>query len=85
MDAAFMPQVPQQRGAAPASCPGLQSHQLHADFGLARRGGALVAEHAAEKAGQDWSQGGPPWPLCHVPIGRSGVAEEPVPEIPNLD
>jgi hypothetical protein len=30
-----MPEVPQQRGTAPTSRPGLQSRQLHADAGLA--------------------------------------------------
>ena len=49
MDAAVMSEVPQQRGAAPASCAGLQSRQLHADFGSARRGGALVADDTAGK------------------------------------
>ena len=47
--------------------------------------GALVADHAAGEAGQDWSQGCPPWSLCHVPIGRGCRAEEPVSENPAPD
>ena len=85
MDAAFMPQVPQQRGAAPASRLGLQSRQLHADFGLARRGGALVADHTEREAGEDRRQGRLSWPLCHIPIGRGCGAKELVPENLGLD
>jgi len=64
-----MPEVPQQRGAPPASCPGLQSRQLHADVGVAEGSGALVADDAAGEASQDRSQGRSPWPLRHFPIG----------------
>ncbi len=85
MDAAVMSEVPHQRGAAPASCPGLQSRQLHADFGLAQRGGALVADHTEREAGEDRSQGRPPWPLRHFPTGRGGVAKEAVRENLGLD
>ena len=63
-------QVPQQRGSPPTSCLGLQSRQLHANIGLARRGCALVADHVAGETGEDWGQSRPPWPLCHLPIGR---------------
>ena len=38
--------LPQQRGSAPASRPGLQSGQLHADFGLAEGVGPLVSDDA---------------------------------------
>ena len=68
---AIAPQVPRQRRPAPASRPGLQSRQLHADTGLAEGGGALVIDDATGEAGQDWRQGRPPWSLCHVPIGGS--------------
>jgi hypothetical protein len=44
-----MPQVSQQRGPTPASRPGLQSGQLHADACVAEGGGTLVADHAREK------------------------------------
>ena len=47
-----VPQVPRQCCSAPASRPGLQSRQLHADAGLAEGSGALVADHAARKAHQ---------------------------------
>ena len=45
-------------------------------------GGALVANYAAGEAGQDWSQGRPPWPLCHVSIGRGGGVAGIVPKNP---
>ena len=64
-----MPQVPQQRGPAPASCPGLQPRQLHADPGVAERGRALVTDHDPGETGQDRSQGRRPWPLRHLPDG----------------
>lgn len=53
IDSAVMLEVPQQRGAAPESCPSQQSRQLHADIGLARRSVALVTDHAAGEDGQD--------------------------------
>ncbi len=52
---------------------------------LAEGGGTLVVDHAAGEAGQDWSQGRPPWPLCHLPIGRGCRAEGAVPENPEPD
>ena len=85
MDAAVMSEVPQQRGAAPASCAGLQSRQLHAGTGFAERSGALVVDHAAREAGEDRSQGGQPWPVRHVPISRGGGTEGTVRENPELD
>ena len=85
MDAAVMPHVPQQRGSASASRPGLQSGQLHADVGLAEGGRALVIDHAAGEAGQDRRQGCPPWSLCHVSIGRGGGVAGAVPENLGLD
>ena len=69
----------------PASRPGLQSRQLHADVGLAEGDRTLVSDHATGKAYQDRCQGRPPWPLCHVPTGRGGGAEGTVPENPAPD
>ena len=77
MDAAVVPQVPQQRGSALASRPGLQSSQLHADTGFAEGGGALLADQPTGEAGQDRCQGRPPWPVCNVPIGRMGFRTRP--------
>ena len=85
MDPIVVPQVPRQCCSAPASRPGLQSRQLHADAGLAEGSGALVADHAARKAHQSRCQGGQPWPLRHVPAGRSCRAEGTVPENLGLD
>ena len=53
LDAAVMQQVPQQRGSSPASRPGLQSGQLHADACVAEKGGTLVVDHATGKTGED--------------------------------
>ncbi len=80
MDATIVPQIPRQRRPAPASRPGLQSGELHADACLAEGGGTLVVDHVTGKAGEDWGQSCPPWPIRHVPIGRSGGAEKLVPE-----
>jgi len=85
MDEAVVPQVPRQRRPAAASRPGLQSRQLHADAGFAKGGRALVADHAAGEIGEDRCQGGQPWPVRHVPIGRGGGAEGTVPENPEPD
>ena len=54
-------------------------------LGLAEGSGTLVADHAAGEAGQDWSQGGQAWPLCHLPIGRGCCVENLVPENPGLN
>jgi hypothetical protein len=40
--------------------------------GRARGGGALVADHAAREADQDWRSDGGPCPLGRLPAGRSG-------------
>ena len=53
MDAALLPEVPQQRGPASASRACLQSRQLHAHAGLATGDCALVADHAAGEADQE--------------------------------
>ncbi len=74
-----MPKVPQQLRPASTPCPGLQSCRLHADAGSAERGGALVADDAAEEAGQDWCQGHQTRAVRDLPIGRSGGGERPVP------
>ena len=77
-DAPILPRLSQQCGSPAASRAGLQSRQFHADVGLAEGGGALVADHATREAGQDRGQSCPPWPVRHVPIGRSRRALEPV-------
>ena len=85
MDVAAVPQVPRQCRLAPASRPGLQSRQLHADAGLAEGGGTLVADHATGEVGEDRCESGQPWPVRHVPIGRGGSIEKLVPENLSLD
>ena len=70
MDAALLPEVPQQRGPASASRARLRSRQLHAHAGPATGDCALVADHTAGEADQDRREDGPPRPLCHGPDGR---------------
>ena len=73
-------QVPQQRRPAPASRPGLQSRQLHADACFAKGGRALVAHDAAGKVGEDRYESGQPWPVRHISIGRGCRPKKLVPE-----
>ena len=80
MDAAVMPRVPQQRGSPPASRPGLQPRQLHADVGLAEGGETLVVYDATGEAGEDRCESGQPWPVRHVSIGRGCRPQKLVPE-----
>ena len=85
MDAAVVPQVPRQRGSAPASRPGLQSGQLHADAGVALGSGTLVIDHVAGEVGEDRREGGSSREVRHLPIGRGCRAEGTVPENPEPD
>ena len=80
MGVAVVPQVPRQCRLAPASRPGLQSRQLHANAGFAKGGGTLVADDITREAGQDRRESRPPWPIRYVPIGRGRGAEGTVPE-----
>ena len=82
VDAPVVPEIPQQRGPASASRPGLQPRQLHADAGLAEGGGALVSDHAQGEADQDWCQGREPRPVRHFPTGGGCGAEGAVPKNP---
>ncbi len=78
-------EVPRQLRPAPASRPGLQSGQIHADAGLAEGGRALVIDHAAGKVGEDRCENGRPWPVRHIPIGRGCRPKKLVPENPEPD
>ena len=80
MDAAVVPQVPRQCRPAPASHPGLQSRQLHADTGFAEGGGTLVSDHTTGNVGEDRCQSGQSWPVRHVPIGRGCRPKKLVPK-----
>jgi len=80
-----MQQVPQQRGSAPASRPGLQSGQLHADACVAKGGGTLAADHVTREASQNWSQGRQTWPIRYVPISGGRHVKNLVPENLGLD
>ena len=41
-----------------------------------------IAEYASREAGEDWREGGQPWPVRHVPTGRGCGAEGVVPKNP---
>ncbi len=45
-------------------------------------GRALVANHAAGKAGEDWRESGQSRAVRHVPIGRGRRTKKPVPKNP---
>ena len=55
------------------------------DSSRTERIGALVADHGAGEAHQDWCEGRATWPLCHVPTGGGRGAEGAVPENLGLD
>ena len=69
VDPAIVPEVPQQRGSAPAPPARLQSRQLHAHLGAARCRGTVVTDQRAREAHQDRSEDRPPRLLRHVPDG----------------
>ena len=66
---------PALRRPAPASRPGLQPRQLHADAGLAEGDRALVIDDAAGEAGQDRRKSRATWLIRHVSIGRGQDAQ----------
>jgi hypothetical protein len=70
VDAAVVPDVRGQRGAAPASCACLQSRQFPAHVGDARADQGLVADELEAEADQDRRKGGVPRTLCRLPDGR---------------
>ena len=65
---------PQQRRPAPASCAHLQTRQLHADAGVAKGRGTLVADHPEEETDQDRRKDRQPRPLRHIPDARDAVS-----------
>src|SRR5262249_40906985 len=69
MDAAVVPDVRGQRGAAPTSCARLQPRQFPAHAGEAGADQGLVADESEGKADQDRREGGEPRPLCYLPDG----------------
>ncbi len=64
---------------------GEPSTASQADSGVSEGGGAPVVDHAAGEIGEDRCQGGQPWPVGDVPIGRGGGAEGTVPDNPEPD
>src|SRR5262245_47211967 len=70
VDAAVVPNVRRQCGAAPASCARLQPRQFPAHAGDAGADQGLVADESEGKADQDRREGGEPRPLCYLPDGR---------------
>ncbi len=78
MDAAVVPQVRSQRRPPPAACARLQSRQLPAHPGAARRREALVADDTEGQAREDRRKGRSPRALRHLPDGRGRHPERPV-------
>ena len=70
VDAAVVPDVRGQRGAAPASRARLQPRQFLVDAGDARADQGLVADELEGEANQDRREGGEPRTLCRLPNGR---------------
>src|SRR5262245_55618208 len=70
VDAAVVPNVRRQRGAAPASCARLQPRQFPAHAGDAGADQGLVADESEGQADQDRREGRQPRPLCRLPDGR---------------
>jgi Transposase DDE domain group 1 len=85
LDAAVVPCLSAQRGAAPAARARLQSRQLRAHLGLAPGGRALVADDLAREAREDRRQGRAPWTLRRLPASRGGGAPSPVRRDPAAD
>jgi hypothetical protein len=72
VDAAVVPAVPGQPGAAPVVRHSLQPGQFPAATGAAPSGADLDADDAAVEADQDRGQGRPPRQGHHVPAGGGG-------------
>jgi hypothetical protein len=71
----------------PASCPGVQSGQFHADAGDAEDRVTVVADQPQGEADQDRREGRQPRPLCDLPDGRgrgtaTDVRRDPVADRP---
>ena len=75
LDPAFLPWLPQQRGASSAARLGIQLGQLPAHSRLVRRSGPLVADHLTRQSDQAWSAGRAPQPGHHFPESGSGGLE----------
>ena len=70
LDAAVMPEVPRQRGAAPAPRAGLQPRRLPRKCRTAGADGRVVADQLAAQAHQDWRAGRPACTRHHVSARR---------------
>ena len=70
LDAAVMPEVPAQRGAAATARAGLQPGNLPALHRTARGHGGLVVDQPATQADQDRRPRRPPRPRHYLPVGR---------------
>jgi hypothetical protein len=72
LDAAVMPEVPRQRGAAATARAGLQPGHIPALHRIARGDGRLVVDQPATEADQDRGACRPSRPHHHLPTGRGG-------------
>jgi hypothetical protein len=75
---AFLSPLCRQRGTAATASARLQPGQLLLHPGAARGGEALVDDDAAQQAGEDRRQDCSPWPVGHLPAGRSDGAPKSV-------
>ncbi len=71
VDAAVVPELQRQTGAASTIRPGVQPRKLPTPVGVAEVGEALVADHAAQDADQDRSKGRPAFQVRDFSDGRS--------------
>ena len=74
VDAAVVPELQRQPGAASAFRPGVQPRELPAKIGAAEVGETLVVDHAARQADQDWCEGRHPLKVRGLPDGRGRSA-----------
>jgi hypothetical protein len=70
LNAAILPSLCLQRGAAATALVRLQSGQLPARPGFARRGEAIITDHPAQPADENRREGRPPRTLGHLPDDR---------------
>ncbi len=74
VDAAVVPELQRQPGAASAIRAGVQPGELPASVGAAEVREALVVDHAAGEAAQDRSKRGPAFQVRDFSDGRRGCA-----------
>ena len=74
VDAAVVPELQGQPGAASAVCFDVQPWKLLTSAGVAEECSALVVDHATGEADQDRGEGGPACEVRDDSVGGSGGA-----------